>query len=101
MTDFTEMDIALRELGRARRTAVPSVVANETRRTTMTPTNIIKEGHLYFRYAGPWRGGSGKRPTRIDHDKPWDVIEELFALGEIDTTDRPIVHNGAVYLIDE
>lgn len=60
-----------------------------------TPDVIEKHGHLYFRYAGPWRNERG----RFDHSKPHDVIEHLFAAGEISECDRPTIHNGAVYLV--
>jgi hypothetical protein len=61
---------------------------------------IERSGKLYAHYAGPWRdSGPGERPSRVDHDKPYAVIESLFAESLISESDRPIVHNGAVYLI--
>jgi hypothetical protein len=64
------------------------------------PRLIERNGKLYAHYAGPWRdSGSGKRATRVNHDKPHVVIESLFADGLISESDRPIIHNGAVYLI--
>jgi hypothetical protein len=67
----------------------------------MTTARLIeRNGKLYALYAGPWRdSGPGKRASRIDHDKPHELIESMFADGRISASDKPIVHNGAVYLI--
>ena len=63
-----------------------------------TPRVIERNGRLYAWYAGPWQGGPGKRNTRIDHDKPHDVIEDCFASGMFSAVDKPIIHNGAIYI---